>query len=243
MRVVRTRQELRLALGEGRRGLVATMGAFHDGHLSLMRAARDANVKLMVAYRLHFDRANLEAAEVARSGRIGDPRLFNSTFSTPVVPGNIRVRRDTGGGVLYDIGIYCINAARTLFGDERQKREWLPPLASGEKLAAFGLTDGPYSLSDAGFDGRPLACGDHERHRIERPRAIAALGIGVDVVGNAVLDDESAGEIDVATRSFGARRIDALDQAAPVRSNFAVRRDQFVVSLVVRPIGAERRKT
>jgi len=84
----------------------------------MTRAARDAGVKLMVAYRLHFERANLEAGEIARSGRIGEPRLFNSTFCTPVVPGNIRVRRDAGGGVLYDVGIYCINAARALFGDE-----------------------------------------------------------------------------------------------------------------------------
>ena len=81
-------------------------------------AARAARVKLMVAYRLHFERANLEAVETARSGRIGEPRLFSSTFCTPVVPGNIRVRRATGGGVLYDIGIYCINAARGLFRDE-----------------------------------------------------------------------------------------------------------------------------
>src|SRR5919202_1811779 len=27
------------------------------------------------------------------------------------------------------------------FGNKEQKREWLPPLASGEKLAAFGLTE------------------------------------------------------------------------------------------------------
>jgi glucose-fructose oxidoreductase len=84
----------------------------------MMRAARDAGVKLMVAYRLHFERANLEAGEVARCGRIGEPRLFSSTFCTPVVPGNIRVRRALGGGVLYDVGVYCINAARTLFRDE-----------------------------------------------------------------------------------------------------------------------------
>ena len=33
-------------------------------------------------------------------------------------PGNIRTRRDLGGGTLYDIGVYCINAARYLFRSE-----------------------------------------------------------------------------------------------------------------------------
>jgi alkylation response protein AidB-like acyl-CoA dehydrogenase len=36
-----------------------------------------------------------------------------------------------------------------LFGSEDQKREWLPDLASGRKLAAFGLTE-PGAGSDAG---------------------------------------------------------------------------------------------
>jgi alkylation response protein AidB-like acyl-CoA dehydrogenase len=36
-----------------------------------------------------------------------------------------------------------------LFGSEEQKREWLPELASGERLAAFGLTE-PGAGSDAG---------------------------------------------------------------------------------------------
>jgi len=36
-----------------------------------------------------------------------------------------------------------------LFGNEDQKREWLPQLASGQKLAAFGLTE-PAAGSDAG---------------------------------------------------------------------------------------------
>ena len=86
--------------------------------LRMAEAARASRARLMVAYRLHFERANLEAIEVLRSGRLGEPRLFNSTFCTPVEAGNVRVRRETGGGVLYDIGIYCINAARSLFRDE-----------------------------------------------------------------------------------------------------------------------------
>ena len=36
-----------------------------------------------------------------------------------------------------------------LFGNEEQKREWLPKLAAGEGLAAFGLTE-PDAGSDAG---------------------------------------------------------------------------------------------
>ncbi|HJY78498.1 MAG TPA: Gfo/Idh/MocA family oxidoreductase, partial [Burkholderiales bacterium] len=66
----------------------------------MAEAARAAGVKLMVAYRLHFERANLEAIEVARSGRIGEPRIFTSTFTMHVVPGNIRLQHALGGGTL-----------------------------------------------------------------------------------------------------------------------------------------------
>jgi predicted dehydrogenase len=84
----------------------------------IIHACREANVKLMTAYRLHFEPITLEVIDLVRKGRIGDPRYFNSSFSFVAKPGNIRTRPETGGGTLYDIGIYCINAARLLFGSE-----------------------------------------------------------------------------------------------------------------------------
>ena len=82
------------------------------------RACSSAGVKLMVAYRLHFEEANLRAQELVKFGKIGDPRVFESVFSHVVRPGDIRQRPDLGGGAVYDLGVYCINAARNLFRDE-----------------------------------------------------------------------------------------------------------------------------
>lgn len=84
----------------------------------MIAAADDAGVKLMVAYRLHFDAANVEAAELVRAGRIGDPRFFTSEFSYQVQPGNVRTAAEQGGGALWDLGPYCVNAARYLFSAE-----------------------------------------------------------------------------------------------------------------------------
>jgi predicted dehydrogenase len=85
----------------------------------MIRATRDANVKLMIAYRLHFERANLEVAKLARSRKLGELRFFSSDFSMQVSDDNIRLNPpDKGGGPLYDIGIYCINAARYCFAED-----------------------------------------------------------------------------------------------------------------------------
>ena len=84
----------------------------------MIDACRENQVKLMIAYRLHFEEINLKVIDLVRRGRIGEPKFFNSSFSIAVRPGNIRTKKDLGGGTLYDIGVYCINAARYLFRAE-----------------------------------------------------------------------------------------------------------------------------
>lgn len=85
---------------------------------AMIRACERADVRLMVAYRLHFEKGNLSTIGLVQAGRIGDPRLFTSSFTMDVPRGDPRLRSEAGGGTLWDIGIYCINAARSLFRDE-----------------------------------------------------------------------------------------------------------------------------
>jgi glucose-fructose oxidoreductase len=84
----------------------------------MVAECRRRRVKLMIAYRLHFEPINLEVIDLVRRGRIGEPKFFNSSFAMTVRPGNIRTKPEMGGGSVYDIGVYCINAARYLFRAE-----------------------------------------------------------------------------------------------------------------------------
>ncbi|MEP7151712.1 MAG: Gfo/Idh/MocA family oxidoreductase, partial [Nitrospira sp.] len=83
----------------------------------MIDAAEKGRVKLMVAYRLHLEEANMNTVQLARSGKLGNLRLFSSVFTMQVREGDIRLHKELGGGTLYDIGVYCINAARYLFRD------------------------------------------------------------------------------------------------------------------------------
>jgi glucose-fructose oxidoreductase len=95
------------------------MAVTEEDCLSMIRVADENKVKLMVAYRLHFEEANLKAIDLVQGGKLGDARLFDSVFTMQVKAGDIRLSpRELGGGTLYDIGIYCINAVRNIYGAE-----------------------------------------------------------------------------------------------------------------------------
>ena len=81
-------------------------------------AAQASGAKLMIAYRLHFEPATLDAIARIRAGEIGEPRMFTATFGQAVEAGNHRAKQGYWAGPVPDMGTYPINAARNLFGEE-----------------------------------------------------------------------------------------------------------------------------
>jgi predicted dehydrogenase len=98
--------------------------AVNEEECNAMIDAAEANrVKLMIAYRLHFEKGNLDAIRIVSSQKLGHPRIFTAAFAQQVKPDNVRVTEPVsrGGGPVYDMGVYCINAARYLFRSEPLK--------------------------------------------------------------------------------------------------------------------------
>lgn len=85
---------------------------------AMIAAADAAGVCLMTAYRLHNEPGTLAVLDHIRQGTIGTPLIFQSLFSFQAAPGNHRLVAAHWGGPLQDIGVYCVNAARHVFGEE-----------------------------------------------------------------------------------------------------------------------------
>jgi glucose-fructose oxidoreductase len=67
-----------------------------------------------------------------------------------VKSGNIRTKAGLGGGTLYDIGIYCINAERALFGAEPREVSAMSVHSGKAKLAEVDETTGGLLRFDGG---------------------------------------------------------------------------------------------
>jgi glucose-fructose oxidoreductase len=189
-----------------------------DGE-ALIEAARRGGARLMTAYRLHFEPANLAAIEAVRGGRIGAPRYMKAEFSMQVKEDNIRTKRALGGGPVFDLGIYCINAARQIFGAEplsvhaEAARPDDPRFREVEEMAAVTMR----------FPGERIAqfvasFGMHDFSQLQVWGAEGALKVeqAFEMVGEKRLFIERAGEAKPAKRRYGNR-----DQFAPLLIEFS----------------------
>jgi predicted dehydrogenase len=84
----------------------------------MIAAAREAQRKLMIAYRLRYEPFNMKAIELCQKQELGPIQLFEGSHGQNVAAPNIRLSRELAGGPLGDVGVYCINAARYLTSEE-----------------------------------------------------------------------------------------------------------------------------
>src|SRR5690606_18860066 len=86
----------------------------------MVNACREANVKLLVGYRMHFEPKTLEIVRMRKEGEFGKILFFQGLSGFKIGdPNQWRLDKDlAGGGSLMDIGIYAINGARYMVGEE-----------------------------------------------------------------------------------------------------------------------------
>jgi predicted dehydrogenase len=88
---------------------------------AMIAACKAANVKLMIAYRCHYEPTNLKAVKLIRDGALGQVQAINSAFGFNIAQGEWRTdKKLAGGGPVFDVGIYSLNACRYLTGEEPQ---------------------------------------------------------------------------------------------------------------------------
>ena len=89
---------------------------------AMVAACDAAGVKLMVAYRIQYEPYNRRVMELVRQGRYGRLIAYHGINTQTVAQdGALQWRHKkamAGGGSMFDIGLYCLNTARFMTGEE-----------------------------------------------------------------------------------------------------------------------------
>ena len=86
----------------------------------MIAACKAANVKLLLGYRMHFEPKTLEIIRMRKAGEFGKILFFQGLCGFRIGdPTQWRLNKQlAGGGSMMDIGIYAVNGARYMIGEE-----------------------------------------------------------------------------------------------------------------------------
>jgi predicted dehydrogenase len=90
-----------------------------DGQ-EMVDACKNANVKLLVGYRMHFEPKTLEIIRMRKENELGKVLFFQGLSGFRIGdPTQWRLKKElAGGGAMMDIGIYSVNGSRYMIGEE-----------------------------------------------------------------------------------------------------------------------------
>lgn len=86
----------------------------------MVDVCKEAGVHLLVGYRMHFEAKTLEVVKRQRAGEFGKTLFFQGLSGFIIGdPNQWRLNKElAGGGSMMDIGIYSVNGARYMLGEE-----------------------------------------------------------------------------------------------------------------------------
>ena len=86
----------------------------------MIDGVKKAGKMLGIGYRCQFEPNHLECVRLAKEKVLGDLKVIDANFGFAIGdPTQWRLKRDlAGGGCLMDVGIYCLQTARMLTGEE-----------------------------------------------------------------------------------------------------------------------------
>ena len=86
----------------------------------MIAACKAAGVELLIGYRMHFEANTLDIVKKQRAGEFGKTLFFQGLSGFVIGdPSQWRLNKTlAGGGAMMDIGIYSINGARYMLGEE-----------------------------------------------------------------------------------------------------------------------------
>ena len=195
-RVVRTREELRVALGDAHPGLVPTMGALHAGHESLTSRSASENALTVVSVFVNpiqfssgddLDRYPRDLGhDVARAHGAGADMIFAPDveaiyppgFATRVAVGNLSERWEgasrpghfQGVATVVTILLNLVRPARSYFGEKDYQQLQIVRRLHHD-LALPGVIVGCPTVRDR--DGLALSSRNVQLSREDRVRALA----------------------------------------------------------------------
>jgi predicted dehydrogenase len=145
----------------------------------MIAAAGEARKQLMIAYRLHYEPFNQKVMELCRKQEFGPVKTISSSNCQDVKAPNIRLSKQLGGGPVGDIGIYSINAARYITGEQpievaafAQQNAKDPRFREVPESVAFTLRfpGGALAHCDCSF-----ASAESRRYRVHCPQGLIEL--------------------------------------------------------------------
>lgn len=88
--------------------------------IEVKHVCEEHGVEFMEAFMYQFHPQHQRVQEIIASGEIGEVKFMRAAFSFLLEDKeeNIRMKREMGGGSIYDIGCYCIHAIRTILQTE-----------------------------------------------------------------------------------------------------------------------------